>query len=241
MLDIENLHVSVDGKEILKGVDLHISPSETCVIMGRNGSGKSTLANAILKNPRYEITKGSLRFAGRDMTNEPTAAIAAAGVFFAQQHAPAIEGLPVSTLLKNAVNSTRETPMPAPEFFKRAKEYCAMLKIPDAWLARDMNVGFSGGEKKRLACLEMLFLEPKLCILDEPDSGVDISSMDMIIEAIKHRQSTGSSFIVISHYARLIDAVKPDKVHLMSEGKIVKSGTHALAKLIEKEGFDAAL
>ncbi|MCL2440022.1 MAG: ATP-binding cassette domain-containing protein, partial [Alphaproteobacteria bacterium] len=182
-------------------------------------------------------TEGEIKFDGADISALATDATARAGIFLSQQITPAIPGLSISTLLKNAANAAREKPLTAPEFFALAKTYCELLDIPSAWLARDVGVGFSGGEKKRLSMLEMLFANPKLAILDEPDSGVDISSIDIIIKAIEYQRAKGTRFVVISHYPKLIDALKPDAVHVIEAGKIARSGGHLLAKEIEKNGF----
>ena len=241
MLEIKNLRVAADGKEILKGLDLKIAGGETHVIMGRNGSGKSTLLSAIAKNPKYQVTGGRIAFAGRDLKDMGAAEVAGAGIFLSFQNAPAIAGLSVSTLLKHAANSVRrardEAPLSAPEFFRLADEYCKLLEIPQAWLKREVNAGFSGGEKKRLSMLEMLFLKPRLAMLDEPDSGVDVDAMNIIARAIDSAKGWGAAVLIVSHYARLIKLVSPQFVHVMHGGAITKSGGPDLAQAIEKEGF----
>jgi Fe-S cluster assembly ATP-binding protein len=241
MLEIKDLRVSVEGKEILKGVDLKIGAGETHVIMGRNGSGKSTLLSAIAKNPKYRITGGRIVFEGRDLAGMGAAEVSGAGIFLSFQNAPAIAGLSVSTLLKHAVNAVRrargEDVLTAPEFFKLADEHCKLLEIPQAWLKREVNAGFSGGEKKRLSMLEMLFLRPKLAMLDEPDSGVDVDAVNIVGRAIGSMREKGAAFLIVSHYARLIDLAEPRFVHVMRDGAVTKSGGPELAREIEKEGF----
>ncbi|MDR1476764.1 MAG: Fe-S cluster assembly ATPase SufC [Rickettsiales bacterium] len=241
MLEIKNLRVSAEGKEILKGVDLKIAAGETHVIMGKNGSGKSTLLAAIAKNPKYPVIGGKAAFAGKDLKSMSASDAAAAGIFLSFQNAPAMQGLSISTLLKHAANAVRrargEEPLTAPEFFRLADEYCKFLEIPGAWLKRDMNAGFSGGEKKRISMLEMLFLKPRLAMLDEPDSGVDVDAMDIIARAIDRARLDGTALLIVSHYARLVERANPSRVHLMREGRIAESGGMELARRIDEKGF----
>ena len=241
MFDIRNLKVSVDDKQILNNVNLSIKKNETHVLMGKNGSGKSSLLNTIVKNPNYIITAGDILLNNSSIINKSVSEIACSGIFLSFQNAPAISGLTLSTLLKNAVNSIKvsnsEKPITASEYFKLVSEYCKMLDIPEEWLKRSVNLGFSGGEKKRLSMLEMLFLNPKLALLDEPDSGVDIDSMVIIAKAINYQQKRGTSFLIVSHYQKLISLVKPKFIHVMKEGKIIKSGGMELSESIDKEGF----
>ncbi|MDR2099124.1 MAG: Fe-S cluster assembly ATPase SufC [Rickettsiales bacterium] len=241
MLKIENLHVAAEGREILSGLGLGVKAGETHVIMGKNGGGKSTLLSAIAKNPKYEITAGSIAFDGVDLAGKSADEVARMGVFLSFQNAPAIPGLTISTLLKHAANSVRrargEEPLSAPKFFKLADEYSKLLEIPPAWMNREANVGFSGGERKKIACLEMLFLNPRLALLDEPDSGVDVDAMNIIVRAIERLRSSGTAFVVVSHYSRLIDRLAPDAVYVMREGAIAASGGAELAGRIEEHGF----
>ncbi|MGN0929724.1 MAG: Fe-S cluster assembly ATPase SufC [Alphaproteobacteria bacterium] len=242
MFEIKNLKVNVDEKEILKGVNLSVDKGQTHIIMGVNGSGKSTLLNTIVKNPKYKIIDGNILFEGKDLADLSISEVASKGIFLSFQNPPSISGLSVSTLLKYSVNSVRRangnTPLTAPEFFKLTDKYCQLLSIPNAWLKREVNIGFSGGEKKRLSMLEMLFLQPKLALLDEPDSGVDVDSVNIIIKAIEYLKEKGTSFMVVSHYPQLISNINPDFVHIMKNGVIIKSGDCSLAECVLKEGFE---
>ncbi len=241
MLNIKNLKVNVEEKQILNGVDLHIGASETHVIMGKNGSGKSSLLNTIVKNPKYKIIEGDISFLGESILEKSVCDVAKVGIFLSFQNAPGINGLTVSALLKNSVNSVRqargEKPLTAPEYFKLADKYCNLLEIPNEWLKRQVNIGFSGGEKKRLSMLEMLFLQPKLALLDEPDSGVDIDAVNIIAKAIDFLKPLGTSFLIVSHYEKLISLSRPDFVHVMQDGKIVQTGDIVLVEKIVKQGF----
>jgi Fe-S cluster assembly ATP-binding protein len=242
MLDVKGLKAGVEGREILKGADLSVKAGQTHIIMGKNGSGKSTLLSAIARNPKYEILSGSMLLDGEDIAGKGASDVAAKGVFLSFQNAPAIPGLSISTLLKHSVNGVRrargEEPMAAPEFFGLAKEYSAFLEIPGGWLEREVNLGFSGGERKRIACLEMLFLKPRLALLDEPDSGVDVDAMKIITASIGRLKASGTAFVIVSHYSRLIGAVGADAVHVMRDGAIAVSGGAELAREIERNGFE---
>ncbi len=231
MLTIKDLKVGVDGREILRGVNLEIGDGETHLLMGRNGNGKSTLLNTIVKYPKYEVLGGEILFDGESLSEMSVSQIARKGIFLSFQNAPAISGLSVSTLLKNSVNSIREArgekPLTAPEYFKLAGEYCKLLEIPSDWLKRQVNVGFSGGEKKRLSMLEMSFLQPKLALLDEPDSGVDFVGVGIIARAIKALQEKGTSFLIVSHSRDIEDIVHFDKAHFIKDG-VIEEGLNSI-------------
>jgi Fe-S cluster assembly ATP-binding protein len=229
MLEIKNLSVG----NILRGVSLSVKPGETHVIMGRNGSGKSTLLNSIMKNPAYEITGGRVLIDGEDISGLATHEIARKGVFLGLQNPPAIPGVSAANLIKHA------TKMTAGEYLKKSAEACDFLGVPREWLAREVNAGFSGGEKKRMAMLEMLMLNPRLALLDEPDSGVDVEAIDAIGRAIGRLKSAGAAFVIVSHYARLIEGLAPDFVHMMQDGKIIRSGGMDIAREVEENGFGA--
>jgi len=229
MFEVKNWVVG----EILRGVDLRVGAGETHVIMGRNGSGKSTLLNSIMRAPTLPAATGEAILEGANLALTSTDEIARAGVFLGLQHPPAIPGVSVATLIKHA------TKMTASEYLRKSAEACDFLGIPREWLKREVGVGFSGGEKKRLMMLEMLMISPRIALLDEPDSGVDVEAIDVILAAVKRMREAGTSFLVVSHYARLIEGLFPDRVHVMQDGKIVRSGSIEIAREIERSGFGA--
>ena len=241
LMVVENVSVSVEDKQVVSGLNLRIGCGETHVIMGKNGSGKSSFLNALVKNPKYSIVDGDVRVNGNTILDKSVAEVAQMGVFLSFQSAPAIAGLSISTLLKNSVNSIRrarnEKVLSAPEYFRLAKEYCDLLEIPQDWLKRAVNVGFSGGEKKRVSMLEMLFLEPKIALLDEPDSGVDMDSVNVIAKAVAYQKAKGTSFLIVSHYPKLISLSQPEFVHIMRDGRIVEEGGMELANRVLDSGF----
>lgn len=243
LLNINNLSVNVAEKQILNGFTLNVEPGTVHAIMGPNGSGKSTLSYALAGRPGYKITSGSVGFNGQDLLALAPHERAAAGVFLAFQYPVEIPGVPFTTFLKTALDAIRKTrgqsettPL---DFLKLVKTKAQALGINDDMLKRAVNVGASGGEKKRNDILQMSVLEPKLCILDETDSGLDIDALKTVADGVNALRAPDRSFIVITHYQRLLDYIKPDVVHVMSQGKIIKSGGPELAKDLEKQGYEA--
>ena len=241
MLDIRNLHVTVDGKEILKGIDLDIRAGEVHAIMGPNGSGKSTLSYVLAGRDGYEVTEGTIRFNGRDLTEMSVDERAAAGVFLAFQYPLEIPGVTTMTFLKTALNAQRkargEEELDAVRFLKLVREKAKPLNVSDGMLKRALNVGYSGGEKKRAEVLQMSLLEPALCVLDETDSGLDIDALKTVAEGVNALRSPDRAMIVITHYQRLLDYIVPDVVHVLSGGRIVRTGGKELALELEKSGY----
>lgn len=243
MLEIKNLHVRIadEGTEIIKGLNLSVADGEVAAIMGPNGSGKSTLSYVLAGKEDYEVTEGSIIYNGQNLLELDVAERAAAGVFLAFQYPVEIPGVPTMTFLKEAMNSQRkergEDELTTPEFIKLVRARSGELKIPFEMLKRPVNVGFSGGEKKRAEILQMALLEPKLCILDETDSGLDIDALKVVSEGVNLLRSPERSVIVITHYQRLLDYIVPDKVHVLSDGRIIKSGDKSLALELEKKGY----
>jgi Fe-S cluster assembly ATP-binding protein len=245
MLEIKNLHVSLEeeDKEIIKGLDLTINAGEVHAIMGPNGSGKSTLSYVLAGRPGYEVTDGSISYKGEDLLEMETDERAAAGVFLAFQYPIEIPGVATMQFLKVALNSQRkargEDELSTPDFMRLVREKADKLNVSQDMLKRPVNVGFSGGEKKRAEILQMAVLEPSLCVLDETDSGLDIDALRLVAEGVNALRSPDRAMLVITHYQRLLDYIVPDTVHVMSAGKIVKSGGKELALELEKEGYAA--
>ncbi len=241
MLEIKNLHVDVDGKEILKGLNLNIGPGEVHAIMGPNGAGKSTLAYAICGKEGYEITKGSVTFKGKDFLELEANERAGEGVFLGFQYPVEIPGVSNVNFLRAALNSIRkyrgEDEIAAVEFLKLIRAKAAELKMDPEMLKRAVNVGFSGGEKKRNEMIQMAMLDPIFSVLDETDSGLDIDALRIVADGINRMRGDSRSILVITHYQRLLDYVVPDFVHVLSDGKIVKSGDKSLAIRLEKDGY----
>jgi Fe-S cluster assembly ATP-binding protein len=243
MLYIKNLHVKLEeeDKVILKGVDLKIAPGTVHAIMGPNGSGKSTLSYVLSGKGGYVVTEGSALLEGAELLEMEPEARAAAGLFLAFQYPVEIPGVGNMTFLRTAVNAQRkargEDELSAGEFLKVVREKAKALKIDAEMLKRPVNVGFSGGEKKRNEILQMAMLEPKMCILDETDSGLDVDAMKLVADGVNALRSTGRSFLVITHYQRLLDHIKPDFVHIMSDGRIIKTGGPELALDVEQNGY----
>ena len=243
MLKIENLHVSLEEeeKEILKGVDLEVEAGKVHAIMGPNGSGKSTLSYVLSGRDGYEVTAGGATLEGEDILEMEPEERAAAGLFLAFQYPVEIPGVGNMTFLRTAMNAQRkargEEEMSAADFLKLVREKAKGLKIDADMLKRPVNVGFSGGEKKRNEILQMAVLEPKMCILDETDSGLDVDAMKLVADGVNALRSAGRGFLVITHYQRLLDHIKPDVVHIMAGGRIVKTGGPELALEVENNGY----
>jgi Fe-S cluster assembly ATP-binding protein len=243
MLEIKNLHVKLEDedKQILKGVDLTVEAGKVHAIMGPNGSGKSTLSYVLSGRDGYEVTDGSAVLDGQDLLDLEAEERAAAGLFLAFQYPVEIPGVSNMTFLRTAVNAQRKArgqeEMSAAEFLKVVRAEAKNLKIDADMLKRPVNVGFSGGEKKRNEILQMAMLEPKMCILDETDSGLDVDAMKLVSEGVNALRDAGRSFLVITHYQRLLDHIKPDVVHIMADGRIVKTGGPELALEVENNGY----
>jgi Fe-S cluster assembly ATP-binding protein len=242
MLHIKDLHANIDGTEILKGLSLDIKPGEIHAIMGPNGSGKSTLASVLAGNEDYEITGGSVTFGDKDLLDLSTEDRAREGLFLAFQYPVEIPGVSNINFLRTAVNEIRqykgEEPMSAGDFLKLVKERSALVELDGKLANRSVNEGFSGGEKKRNEVFQMAMLEPKLAILDETDSGLDIDALKIVAQGVNAMRSPERSFVVITHYQRLLDYIVPDFVHVLYKGKIVKSGSKELALELEARGYD---
>jgi len=241
MLEIKNLHAKVDGKEILKGIDLTVGAGEVHAIMGPNGSGKSTLSYLLSGREGYEVTEGSVTYKGQNLLDLSVDERAAAGVFLAFQYPIEIPGVTTMTFLKTAVNAVRkargEDELDAPRFLRLVREKSKPLNVTDDMLKRALNVGFSGGEKKRAEILQMALLEPSLAILDETDSGLDIDALKVVADGVNALRSPDRAMIVITHYQRLLDYIVPDVVHVLSKGKIVRTGGKELAGELERTGY----
>lgn len=243
ILEIRDLHVQVEDKEILKGVDLVVPAGEVHAIMGRNGSGKSTLSNAITGRDGYEVTGGDILLEGKSILELEADERAAAGLFMAFQYPIEIPGVATMTFLKSAMNAQRkargEDELTTPEFMKAVQGAARDLSIDKDMLKRALNVGFSGGEKKRAEVLQMALLEPKMCILDETDSGLDIDALQVVSEGVNRLRAPNRSMLVITHYQRLLNHIVPDRVHVFSDGRIVESGDKELALELEAKGYAA--
>lgn len=242
MLQIKNLHASVEDKDILKGIDLDVKPGEVHAIMGPNGSGKSTFASVIAGKEEFEITDGSMEFDGEDISELDPEERAHKGVFLSFQYPVEIPGVSVTNFIKTAINESRKAKgkedMPAGEMLKMIKQKADLLEIDRKFLSRSLNEGFSGGEKKRNEIFQMAMLEPKLAILDETDSGLDIDALKIVANGVNKLKSDDNAVIVITHYQRLLDYIVPDYVHVLMDGKIVKSGPKELAYELEAKGYD---
>jgi Fe-S cluster assembly ATP-binding protein len=242
-LQIEKLHVAVEGKPILKGLDLTVRKGEIHAIMGPNGSGKSTLANALLGHPKYEITEGTIRFKGEDIAEWSADERGRRGLFLAFQYPTAIPGVSVANFLRMALQARRkelgeEKPMPPKEFRALVKEKMALLKMDDSFAGRYINDGFSGGEKKRAEILQMAVLRPEIAVLDETDSGLDIDALRIVAEGVNALSGPELGVLLITHYQRILNYIKPHFVHVLVDGRIVKSGGAELAHELEAQGYD---
>jgi Fe-S cluster assembly ATP-binding protein len=241
MLEIENLHVSVGDREILRGIDLKVGAGEVHAIMGPNGSGKSTLAYVLAGREGYDVTKGSVRYKGENLLDMEPDARAAAGVFLAFQYPIEIPGVATMTFLKTALNALRKArgqdELSTPDFIRHVREVAERLNVTQEMLRRPLNVGFSGGEKKRNEILQMALLEPSLCVMDETDSGLDIDALRVVSDGVNALRSPERGIIVITHYQRLLNHIIPDFVHVLSGGRIARSGGKELALELEEKGY----
>ena len=242
MLKIKNIHAKIEDKGILNGIDLEIKAGEVHAIMGPNGSGKSTLASVITGKEEYEVTDGQILFENEDLEEVSPEERAHKGIFMSFQYPIEIPGITTTNFIKTAINETRkargENDMPAKDMLKMLREKCDLLDIDQKFLSRSINDGFSGGEKKRNEIFQMAMLEPKLAILDETDSGLDIDALKIVANGVNKLKSQDNAVMVITHYQRLLDYIVPDYVHVLFDGKIVKSGTKDLAHELEKKGYD---
>ena len=243
ILQITDLHASSGGKEILKGVDLAINKGEVHAIMGPNGAGKSTLSAVLAGRPDYEVTAGSVTFMGRNLLEMTPEERAWAGLFLSFQYPVEIPGVSITNFMKGAVNSKRKAlgqdELTPAQFLKLLKDKMSMLKMKGEFAKREVNVGFSGGEKKRNEIFQMAMLDPSFCILDETDSGLDVDALKIVADGVNSLRTPDKSAIVITHYRRLLDLLRPDRVHILKDGRIVRSGGMELAEQIETKGFDS--
>ena len=242
MLKIKDLHAGLEGKDILQGINFEVKAGEVHAIMGPNGSGKSTLASVVAGKEEYEVSRGYITFENEDISELDPEERAHKGIFLSFQYPVEIPGVSVTNFIKTAINETRKSKgqedMPASEMLKMIKEKADMLEIDRKFLSRSLNEGFSGGEKKRNEIFQMAMLEPKLAILDETDSGLDIDALKIVANGVNKLKSENNAVVVITHYQRLLDYIVPDFVHVLMNGKIVKSGTKELAYELEKKGYD---
>jgi Fe-S cluster assembly ATP-binding protein len=238
LLKIEDLHVEVEGKHILRGVNLTVNAGEVHALMGRNGSGKSTLSYTLMGHPRYHVTRGRVLYRGEDLLAMPVDQRARSGMYLAFQYPVAIPGVSVSNFLRAAVKARRGQDVPVKEFRKELKQHMSQLGVLDSFLSRYINEGFSGGEKKRLEILQMALLKPDFSLLDETDSGLDIDALKVVAEGINSLCTKDSSVLLITHYQRILDYITPQFVHVMNDGQIIRSGGSELAKELEAKGYE---
>ena len=237
-LEIQNLHVRIEERELLRGLNLTVRKGETHALMGPNGSGKSTLANTIMGNPTYEVTEGKILFNGEDLTEADPDERARAGLFMAFQYPATIPGVSVANFLRMAVNAKREEPIKVKEFGKLLGENMELLRIDRAFTSRYLNEGFSGGEKKRAEILQLAMLKPEIAVLDETDSGLDIDALRIVSDGVNALSGPDMGSLIITHYTRILDYVKPQFVHIMLDGRIVREGGPELADELEEKGYD---
>jgi Fe-S cluster assembly ATP-binding protein len=237
-LEIQNLHVRTDDREILHGVDLTIAKGETHALMGPNGSGKSTLANTLMGNPAYEVTEGRILLDGEDLSEAGPDDRAKAGLFLAFQYPVSIPGVSVANFLRTAINAKREEPIKVKEFGELLKRNVEILRIDREFTSRYLNDGFSGGEKKRAEILQLAMLQPAYAVLDETDSGLDIDALRVVADGVNALRGPGMGSLIITHYTRILNYVKPDFVHIMLNGRIVQEGGPELADHLEDKGYD---
>lgn len=244
LLEIKNLHANIEGKPILNGVSLSLDAGEMQAVMGRNGSGKSTLAHVIAGNPNYEITQGEILFDGKDLAEFTPAERAQQGIFVSFQYPIDLPGVRVMSFLQSTLNACRKaqgkTELNPADFLRLVREKATLINIDEAMLRREVNVGFSGGERKRFEALQILLLEPRLIILDEVDSGLDIEALQRVVDVITLSRKQGSSILIITHYQKMLDKLPPDQVHIFNSGKIARSGDRGLALEVERDGYQAA-
>lgn len=242
LLEIKDLHASIDGNEILKGINLKVDKGEIHAIMGPNGSGKSTLASIIAGREEYEVTKGSVLFEGKDLLALEPEERAREGIFLAFQYPVEIPGVSTANFIKASINEIRkhrgEEPLDAASMMRLMKEKMALVEMDKSFLSRSVNEGFSGGEKKRNEIFQMAVMQPKLAVLDETDSGLDIDALKIVANGVNKLHNDENAFMIITHYQRLLDYIVPDKVHVLLNGRIVKSGGKELALNLEKQGYD---
>jgi len=238
MLKIENLRAEIDGQEIVKGLDLDVGKGEIHAIMGPNGSGKSTLANVLMGHPRYEVTGGSITFQGEDVMEMEADERAKLGMFLAFQYPSEVPGVSVANFLRTAVNAVREEELSPMEMFRLIQDKMKVMQMDPKFAERYLNEGFSGGEKKRNEILQMLMLEPKLAIMDETDSGLDIDALQVVAKGVNELRAPEFSAVIITHYQRLLRYIEPDHVHVMLDGRLVTSGGKELALDLEDKGYD---
>ena len=238
MLKIEDLQIEIDGQEIVKGLDLEVGKGEIHAIMGPNGSGKSTLANVLMGHPRYEVTGGSITFQGEDVFELEPDERAKLGMFLAFQYPSEVPGVSVANFLRTAVNSVREEELSPMDMYRLLQEKMSIMQMDPKFAERYLNEGFSGGEKKRNEILQMLMLDPKLAIMDETDSGLDIDALQVVAKGVNEMKGPEFSAVIITHYQRILRYIEPDRVHVMLDGRLVTSGGKELADDLEEKGYD---